>query len=97
MTTSLRDIAEFRRDLLNCVFLHRSLLMFRGCWRGSSAGFRELTRQRPGIEARDFRSKDIMASANIDGLQEFFLPKSPYSHRRQSGLLNKFIERHRWF
>jgi hypothetical protein len=35
-----------------------------------------------------------VASANVDRLQEFFLPKSPDRHRRQSGLLNEFIERH---
>jgi hypothetical protein len=68
--------------------------LFRGCYRGSSTRLRELTSQCPGVEPRYLRSKDVVAPANIDRLQESFLPKSPNRHWRQSGLLNKFVERH---
>jgi hypothetical protein len=71
--------------------------MLRGRCRGSSAGLREFTSQRARIEARDLRSKDVVASANIDRLQEFLFPKSPECHWGQSRLLNEFIKRHRWF
>ena len=73
-------LCTIRRDLLNFVLLHRSLLMFRGRCRGSSAGLGEFTSQGPGIEACDLRSKDVVTPTNIDGLQEFFLPKSPDRH-----------------
>ena len=71
--------------------------MLRGRRRWASAWLRELAGQRPRVEARNLRSKDVVASANVDGLQEFFLPKSPDRHRGQPGLPNKFIERHRRF
>jgi hypothetical protein len=68
------------RDFLNFLLLHHSPLMFAGCCRGSSAGLREFTSQGSGIEPRNLRSKDVMTSANVDGPQEFFLPKSPDRH-----------------
>jgi hypothetical protein len=43
-------------------------VLFRGWCRGSTIRLRELTSQRPRVEARYLRSKDVVASANVNRL-----------------------------
>ena len=52
------------------------------CFDRAIARFREFPGQGTSIEPGNFRSENIVAAANVNGLQEIFFPKSPYRHRR---------------
>jgi hypothetical protein len=50
-----------------------------------------------GVEPSDFRSKNVLASANIYGRQHIPFAITPNGGGRQSGLVEEFVEGHHWF